>query len=48
MPEEATSNMYFGINEIMERAKKAYGKLFKKCLTWKRSDIRKSKKKTSK
>ena len=47
MPEEVISRMFFGINEIMDKAKKAYQKLFKKCLTWKnkkRVTKRKSKK----
>ena len=47
MPEEGISKMFFGLNDIMDKARKAYAKLFKKCLTWKnkkRVTKRKSKK----
>jgi hypothetical protein len=37
--------MFFGINEIMEKAKKAYAKLLKKCLTTKETKRATSKRK---
>ena len=36
--------MFFGLNDIIDRAKKAYQKLLKKCLTWKNGISKKSKK----
>ena len=48
MPEEAINKMFFGLNEIMDKARKAYTKLFKKCLTWKnkKNDTSKKSKKS--
>ena len=34
MPEEGISKMFFGLNEIMDKARKAYSKLWRDYTRW--------------